>query len=61
MGETAGKILLTILAFFLPPVVAVIKVGCSTQFWINLVLTLIGWLPGIIHALWLVWRSPSAD
>ena len=28
--------------------------GLSTQFWLNLLLTLLGWLPGSIHALWLI-------
>jgi uncharacterized membrane protein YqaE (UPF0057 family) len=43
-----------ILAIFLPPVAALLQVGVSTHFWINIILTLLGGLPGIIHALWLV-------
>jgi uncharacterized membrane protein YqaE (UPF0057 family) len=60
MGDLLGNILLSILAFLLPPVAALIKVGCTTHFWINLLLTLLGWLPGCIHALWLVWAGPSS-
>ncbi len=45
------KILLSI---FLPPVAAFLQVGISTHFWINIALTLLGGVPGIIHALWLV-------
>lgn len=41
-------------AIFLPPVAAWLQVGISTHFWINIALTLIGGLPGIIHAFWLV-------
>jgi hypothetical protein len=34
--------------------------GLSTHFWINFILTLLGWLPGSVHALWLiVKRSPK--
>lgn len=43
-----------ILAIFLPPVAAFLQVGVSTHFWINIILTLLGGLPGVIHALWLV-------
>jgi uncharacterized membrane protein YqaE (UPF0057 family) len=43
-----------IFAIILPPVAAALQVGLSTHFWINLVLTLLGWLPGTIHALWLI-------
>ena len=43
-----------ILAIFLPPVCAFIQVGLSLHFFINIVLTLLGGLPGMVHALWLV-------
>lgn len=43
-----------IFCFFLPPVAAFLQVGLSTHFWINLILTLLGGVPGMIHALWLV-------
>ena len=43
-----------ILAIFLPPVGAFLQVGVSTHFWINIVLTLLGGIPGVIHAVWLV-------
>lgn len=43
-----------ILAIFLPPVAAFLQVGLGTHFWINILLTLLGGVPGMIHALWLV-------
>lgn len=43
-----------ILAIFIPPVAAFFQVGLTTHFWINLVLTLCGLLPGQIHAIWLL-------
>lgn len=43
-----------IAAFFLPPVTAYLQVGISTHFWISIALTMLGWLPGVLHALWLV-------
>jgi uncharacterized membrane protein YqaE (UPF0057 family) len=53
-------ILKIILAIFLPPVAAYLQVGITTHFWINLALTLLGGIPGAIHALWLVLTDQSA-
>lgn len=47
-------ILRIILAIFLPPVGVFLQVGLTTQFWINVILTLLGYLPGIIHAVWVI-------
>jgi uncharacterized membrane protein YqaE (UPF0057 family) len=53
-------VLLIILAILLPPLAAFLIVGLDTHFWINLILTLLGWLPGTVHAIWLiVSRSPK--
>ena len=49
-----------ILAIFLPPVAAYLQVGLTTHFWINLALTLIGGIPGIIHAFWLIFSGRTA-
>ena len=46
-------ILMILLAIFLPPVAAFLAVGLSTHFWINIALTLLGGIPGMVHALWL--------
>lgn len=43
-----------LLAIFLPPVAAFLQVGFGMHFWLNILLTLLGWLPGTVHALWLV-------
>jgi uncharacterized membrane protein YqaE (UPF0057 family) len=43
-----------ILAIILPPVAAYLQVGVSTHFWVNIILTVLGGVPGIIPALWLV-------
>lgn len=53
------KIVKIILAIFLPPIAAVMQVGVSTHFWINIILTLFGVLPGMAHALWLVLTDKS--
>ena len=48
------KVVKIILAIILPPVAALLQVKLTLHFWINLVLTILGVIPGIIHALWLV-------
>ncbi|MHC4637610.1 MAG: YqaE/Pmp3 family membrane protein [Planctomycetota bacterium] len=53
-------ILKIILAILLPPVAAFLQVGISTHFWINIILTILGGIPGIIHALWLVLSKKNA-
>ncbi|MGL6337847.1 MAG: YqaE/Pmp3 family membrane protein [Waterburya sp.] len=43
-----------IFAIVLPPVGVFLSVGIGSAFIINVLLTLLGWLPGIIHALWVI-------
>ncbi|WP_110665996.1 YqaE/Pmp3 family membrane protein [Salinicola halophilus] len=45
-----------IFAVILPPVGVFLQVGLGLQFWINIVLTLLGYIPGIIHAIWIIAR-----
>lgn len=46
-----------ICAIFLPPLGVFLQVGLGRDFWINLVLTFLGYLPGIIHAVWVILRK----
>ncbi|KAI0979265.1 hypothetical protein GJ496_011810 [Pomphorhynchus laevis] len=47
--------LLILIAIFLPPVAVFLKEeGCTTQVWINIILCLLAYLPGIIHALYII-------
>ena len=45
------NLLKIVLAIFVPPVAAFLQVGFSLQFLVNIVLTLLGGLPGMVHAL----------
>jgi uncharacterized membrane protein YqaE (UPF0057 family) len=45
-----------LLAILLPPVGVFLQVGFGLQFWINILLTLLGYIPGIIHAVWVIAR-----
>jgi uncharacterized membrane protein YqaE (UPF0057 family) len=44
----------TIFAIVLPPVGVFLSVGIGSALIINVLLTLLGWLPGVIHALWVI-------
>lgn len=39
-----------IAAVVLPPLGATLEVGPSRRFWLNIPLTLLGYIPGIVHA-----------
>jgi uncharacterized membrane protein YqaE (UPF0057 family) len=43
-----------IIAILLPPLGVFLQVGIGVQFWINVVLTLLGYIPGIVHAIWVI-------
>lgn len=47
-------IIKVILAILLPPLGVFMEVGFGIQFFINIVLTLLGYIPGIIHAVWII-------
>lgn len=46
-----------ICAIFLPPLGVFLQVGIGKDFWINLVLTFLGYIPGIVHAVWVIARK----
>ncbi|MBI2022610.1 YqaE/Pmp3 family membrane protein [Candidatus Daviesbacteria bacterium] len=54
MVITTNLLLMLIIAILLPPLAVFLKVGLTFHFWVNLILTLIGYLPGILHAIWIV-------
>jgi len=46
-----------ICAIFLPPLGVALQVGLGLHFWLNIVLTLFGYFPGVIHALYVILRE----
>lgn len=52
--EEKFMLLKIILAIVLPPLSVFLSTGVGTALIINIVLTFIGWLPGTIHALWIL-------
>lgn len=59
MSSGNVSILNLILAILLPPLGAFLQVGLSKHFIINVLLTILGFLPGVLHALWLVVGNKS--
>ncbi len=43
-----------LLAILLPPLGVFLQVGIGKHFWINIVLTILGFVPGIVHAVWVI-------
>ncbi|MAA74184.1 MAG: YqaE/Pmp3 family membrane protein [Salinisphaeraceae bacterium] len=43
-----------LLSILLPPLGVFLQVGIGLHFWINIVLTLLGYIPGIVHAIWII-------
>ncbi|HIK06704.1 MAG TPA: YqaE/Pmp3 family membrane protein [Trichormus sp. M33_DOE_039] len=48
------KLLRFILGLLLPPLGVFLTVGVGPTLVINILLTLLGWLPGSIHAIWVI-------
>ncbi|MEI6858677.1 MAG: YqaE/Pmp3 family membrane protein [Shewanella sp.] len=49
-----NKLLLIIIAILLPPVAVFLKLGMGKDLLINIILCLFFYIPGILHALWVV-------
>jgi uncharacterized membrane protein YqaE (UPF0057 family) len=47
-------VLRIIFAIILPPLGVFLQVGIGKHFWINILLTLLGYIPGIIHAIYII-------
>lgn len=43
-----------IAAIFIPPLGVFLQVGLGRDFWINILLTFLGYIPGIVHAVWII-------
>ena len=48
-----------ILSVILPPLGVFLQVGLGKHFWLNILLTLLGYIPGIVHAVWIIARTPK--
>ena len=57
MPVTAADPVKIIAAILLPPLGVFLEVGLGGHFWLNIVLTILGFIPGIIHALYVILKK----
>ncbi|MFO0874628.1 MAG: YqaE/Pmp3 family membrane protein [Phycisphaerales bacterium] len=55
--DDTNKLLYVIIAILLPPLAVGLRRGFGLQLLLNIVLWLLGWIPGVIHALWIVLKD----
>ncbi|ETW75864.1 stress-induced hydrophobic peptide [Heterobasidion irregulare TC 32-1] len=61
MSVRGSDVLLILVAIIFPPAAAAFITGCSCDLLINICLTVLGYLPGHIHAFWLIYRKMRAE
>ncbi|MDO8907272.1 MAG: YqaE/Pmp3 family membrane protein [Pseudohongiella sp.] len=54
MAFTATDPIKMIFAVLLPPVGVFMEVGIKFPFWLNILLTVLGFIPGVIHAFYVI-------
>ncbi|OAP64914.1 hypothetical protein AYL99_00886 [Fonsecaea erecta] len=59
---TCGDIFLALIAVLFPPIAVWIKSGiCSVDSLLNILLCMLGYLPGLLHAWYIIARNPERD
>ncbi len=48
------EIIPVLLSILFPPIGVAMRIGFRPHFWINLLLTLFGYVPGLVHAVWVL-------
>jgi uncharacterized membrane protein YqaE (UPF0057 family) len=54
LKEPSVDLLRIVVAILLPPLGVFLQVGIGKHFWINVLLTILGYIPGIVHAVWVI-------
>ena len=52
-----NKLVHIILAIFLPPIAVFLKSGVGKDLAINIILSLFFFIPGVLHAVWLITKE----
>lgn len=55
-SSDSADLLRIVLSVLLPPLGVFLQEGIGLQFWINVLLTLLGYVPGLVHAVWIIAR-----
>jgi uncharacterized membrane protein YqaE (UPF0057 family) len=51
-----ADLLRVVFSVIIPPLGVFFQEGLGKHFWINLLLTLLGYVPGLVHAIWIIAR-----
>ncbi len=54
MDSKTGDVIRILLSVIIPPIGVFLEVGFGLHFWLNILLTLLGYVPGLIHAIWII-------
>ncbi|KAK4122413.1 UPF0057-domain-containing protein [Parathielavia appendiculata] len=54
MPFTASDLCKMVFAVILPPLGVFLERGCDSSFLLNILLTILGYIPGIVHALYII-------
>lgn len=53
---STADLLRIIFSVIIPPLGVFFQEGIGKHFWINVLLTLLGYVPGLVHAVWIIAR-----
>ena len=57
LKEITLDLLRILVSILLPPLGVFLQEGLGKHFWINVVLTLLGYIPGVVHAIYIIARK----
>ena len=52
--STIGDLIKILIAILLPPLGVFLEVCLTKHFWLNILLTILGYIPGIVHAVYII-------
>ncbi|KAK1755571.1 hypothetical protein QBC47DRAFT_401737 [Echria macrotheca] len=52
--SSTSDVILYLLAIFIPPIPVFLKRGVHADLWINILLWVLGWIPGVLHAWYVI-------
>jgi len=51
-----ADLLRIIFSVIIPPLGVFFQEGLGKHFWLNILLTILGYVPGLVHAIWIIAR-----
>ncbi|NIZ11692.1 YqaE/Pmp3 family membrane protein [Pseudooceanicola sp. HF7] len=56
-----GNLIKLMITILIPPLGVFLKDGLRGSFWLNLLLTILGWLPGVAHGVYIQVRDKPGE